>query len=106
MGSINPYILNISQWVDATTAEMSWPNRSPSGGVAGALAALTVLPDTGQVSKEQLLGIAAAGYAGARILMRLLVRRAKRREGDNLLLEKFRTSPLYLYPPLLFRQFG
>jgi hypothetical protein len=35
------------------------------GGVAGALAAITVLPDTGAVSKEQLLGIAAAGYAGA-----------------------------------------
>jgi hypothetical protein len=35
------------------------------GGVAGSLAALSVLPDTGQISKEQLLGIAAAGYAGA-----------------------------------------
>ena len=35
------------------------------GGVAGALAAITVLPETGQVSKEQLLGIAASGYAGA-----------------------------------------
>lgn len=34
------------------------------GGVTGAFAAITMLPDTGQVSKEQLLGIAAAGYAG------------------------------------------
>jgi hypothetical protein len=35
------------------------------GGGAGALAALSVLPDTGQILKEQLLGIAAAGYTGA-----------------------------------------
>lgn len=34
------------------------------GGVAGAFAAITILPDSGQISKEQLLGIAAAGYAG------------------------------------------
>jgi hypothetical protein len=34
------------------------------GGVAGAFAAITVLPDTGQISQEQLLGIATAGYAG------------------------------------------
>ena len=34
------------------------------GGVAGALAAIMIIPD-GQASKEQLFGIAAAGYAGA-----------------------------------------
>jgi hypothetical protein len=34
-------------------------------GGAGALAALSVLPNTGPISKEQLLGIAAAGYMGA-----------------------------------------
>jgi hypothetical protein len=33
------------------------------GGVAGALAAITLIPE-GQASKEQLFGIAAAGYAG------------------------------------------
>jgi hypothetical protein len=27
MGNINPCILNISQWGDATTAEMSWPKQ-------------------------------------------------------------------------------
>ena len=27
MGNINPYILNLSQWGDATTAEMSWPKQ-------------------------------------------------------------------------------
>jgi hypothetical protein len=27
LGNINPYILNISQWGDATTAEMSWPKQ-------------------------------------------------------------------------------
>lgn len=27
MGSPNPYILNLSQWGDATTAEMSWPKQ-------------------------------------------------------------------------------
>jgi hypothetical protein len=35
------------------------------GGVAGALAAVNVLPLAETISKEQLLGIAAAGYAGA-----------------------------------------
>jgi hypothetical protein len=35
------------------------------GGVAGALAAVTILPGTEQVMKEQLFAIAAAGYAGA-----------------------------------------
>lgn len=34
------------------------------GGVAGAFAAVAILPDSGQITKEQLLGIAAAGYAG------------------------------------------
>jgi hypothetical protein len=34
------------------------------GGVAGALAAITILPETGQVTRDQLFGIAAAGYAG------------------------------------------
>ncbi len=34
------------------------------GGVAGAFAAIAILPDSGPISKEQLLGIAAAGYAG------------------------------------------
>lgn len=34
------------------------------GGVAGALAALTVLPSTG-VTSAQLLGVAAAGYTGS-----------------------------------------
>ena len=27
MGNISPFILNISQWGDATTAEMSWPKQ-------------------------------------------------------------------------------
>jgi hypothetical protein len=27
MGNVNPYILNMSQWGDATTAEMSWPKQ-------------------------------------------------------------------------------
>jgi hypothetical protein len=27
MGNVNPYVLNISQWGDATTAEMSWPRQ-------------------------------------------------------------------------------
>jgi hypothetical protein len=27
MGSPNPFILNLSQWGDATTAEMSWPKQ-------------------------------------------------------------------------------
>lgn len=27
VGNINPCILNISQWGDATTAEMSWPKQ-------------------------------------------------------------------------------
>ncbi len=27
LGNINPYILNLSQWGDATTAEMSWPRQ-------------------------------------------------------------------------------
>jgi hypothetical protein len=35
------------------------------GGVAGALAALMVLPTTGDVTRDQLFGIAAAGYAGS-----------------------------------------
>lgn len=34
------------------------------GGVAGAFAAMTIVPDTGQITQPQLLGIAAAGYAG------------------------------------------
>ena len=35
------------------------------GGVAGALAALTVLPTTGDIARDQLIGIAAAGYTGS-----------------------------------------
>jgi hypothetical protein len=35
------------------------------GGVAGALAALTVLPTTGDITRDQLIGIAAAGYTGS-----------------------------------------
>jgi hypothetical protein len=35
------------------------------GGVAGALAALTVLPITGDITRDQLIGIAAAGYTGS-----------------------------------------
>src|SRR5580704_5841181 len=35
------------------------------GGVAGALAAVTILPDTGVATRDQLIGIAAAGYTGS-----------------------------------------
>jgi hypothetical protein len=35
------------------------------GGVAGVLAAITVLPETGDITRTQLFGIAAAGYTGA-----------------------------------------
>jgi hypothetical protein len=58
----------LSDYTDAASASVDGWRLLISfgiGGVAGALAALSVLPDTGQVSKEQLLGIAAAGYAGA-----------------------------------------
>ena len=35
------------------------------GGVAGALAAVTILSPTDPVNRDQLIGIAAAGYTGA-----------------------------------------
>jgi len=58
----------LSDYTDAASASVNRWRLLISfgiGGVAGALAAVTVLPDTGQASKAQLLGIAAAGYAGA-----------------------------------------
>jgi hypothetical protein len=53
------------------------------GGVAGALAALTILPVSGEVSKEQMLGIAAAGYAGTDFIEGFISRISGSTSGTN-----------------------